>query len=148
MIYEEVTVKHRHWIAGVVLLTLIACSKSPAPESAEPSNQPSGSNVVTNEYPAQLLGKYTDRPCAEASTIQKAADLWPGFEIKKFERSEMALLCAATSVREESGGFQIAETCLVRQANQQALRNARYQLAGEALTVTVDGKATKFSRCL
>ena len=140
--------KYRYRIAVIAVLLLAGCGKSPAPESVELQRQSASAAVASNEYPPQLLGKFTDRPCAEADTIQKAADLWPGFEIKKFERSEMALLCAATSVREESGGFRIAETCLVRQANQQALRNARYQLNGEQLTVTVDGKATKFNRCL
>ena len=141
--------KIRFWLMSLTIIALAGCSGSSAP----PTNDAGGVNAaattqkVTNEYPAQLLGKFSDRPCAEANAIQQAADLWPGFEIKKFERAEMALLCAATSVREAGGAFEIAETCLVRQANQQALRSARYELKGDQLTVTVDGKSTKLMRC-
>lgn len=136
------------FVTGVFTILILGCSQSP-PLATVSGNLDASSEMATvaNEYPVQLLGKFADRPCVEANTIQQAADLWPGFEVKKFERSEQALLCAATSVRAGGGGFDIDETCLVRQANQQALRKARYELKGEQLSVTADGKTTVYTRC-
>lgn len=104
--------------------------------------------LPSGEYPAPLIGRYADRECAEAKMIEEAAGLWPGFEIKQYERIEQALTCAPLAVSRSGSGYTISEQCLVAGVGQQVTRESVYQLSDGVMSVTFDGATNEFQRCV
>lgn len=132
---------------------LVACGSKD--ESSSDSSAATGmaatddgaETLPSGEYPAMLIGKYADRDCAEAKMIAEAADLWSGFEIKQYERTEQALTCAPLAVSRNGVGYQISEQCLVAGVGQQVTRESTFELSDRVMTVTLDGVKTEFQRC-
>jgi len=146
----RIWVKSRVAVLGIGVALLAACGGgSNSGTAGNPSGESAsgGEGISSGEYPPSLIGKYADRDCAEAKMIEEAADLWPGFEIKSYEKTEQALTCAPLSVSQEGGGFKVSERCLVAGLNQQVDRETRYQVSGSSAEVTLDGQTTVYQKC-
>jgi len=103
--------------------------------------------LAQNQYPEDLVGRYSDRSCDESKMIEETVDMWPGFEITLTRKTEQALSCVPMEVSAVEGGYGITEQCTVMGSPDVVLRRMIHQKAANGIDVTGDGKKKTYGRC-
>ncbi len=131
----------------LVASSLWGCGSSDTSSSAAGTGEGAAGALPQNQYPADLIGRYSDRSCEESQMIEETVDMWPGFEITEVKKTEQALTCAPMEVSAVDGGYGITEQCTVMGAPDVVLRRVTYRKSETGMGVTLDGKDKPYGRC-
>jgi hypothetical protein len=131
----------------LVVGLLSGCGSSDRVSDQGSETSGTAGSLAQNQYPEDLVGRYSDRSCDESKMIEETVDMWPGFEIALTRKTEQALSCAPMEVSAVEGGYGITEQCTVMGSPDVVVRRPVYQTTSTGLDVTIDSKKKSYGRC-